>query len=114
MSNVVIEPVTTRKGLTEYIKFPFKLYKDIAIKARLSGSQDDYINRPMFNHLYVPPIFSVFLVFGGARPVQIPTISFLRCGFWVIWHLFAVMVSADVAHNIRSDAKPEPDPIKAG
>lgn len=28
MSNTVIEPVTTRKGMTEFIKFGFKLYKD--------------------------------------------------------------------------------------
>ncbi len=28
MSNVVIEPVATRSGMTEYIKFPFKLHRD--------------------------------------------------------------------------------------
>ncbi len=28
MSNIVIEPVATRGGLTEYVKFPFKLYRD--------------------------------------------------------------------------------------
>ena len=28
MSNIVIEPVNTRKGMSEYVQFPFKLYKD--------------------------------------------------------------------------------------
>jgi hypothetical protein len=28
MSNIVIEPVNSKKGMSEYVQFPFKLYKD--------------------------------------------------------------------------------------
>ncbi len=35
---------------------PFKLCQNTAIKARLSGSQNNHINRSMFNHLSLPPL----------------------------------------------------------
>jgi GNAT superfamily N-acetyltransferase len=61
MSNITIEPVTTRKGLIEYIKFPFQLYKgDPCWVPPLIEERRDYFD-PKKNPLYEHCRYQLFI-----------------------------------------------------
>jgi hypothetical protein len=61
MGNITIEPVTTRKGIVEYIKFPFRLYKgDPYWVPPLIEERRDYFD-PKKNPLYEHSRFQLFI-----------------------------------------------------